>query len=609
MTVNQQSDAMICASVAGLLPFENKNTVHSDQYGFGKHLDWSSELQSCVPPLVNSSPNTDKQPMKLLDGTDVPSYSSFIRLPDTSDTSFWDNAESNHILTALSNTSMIQTKQSTTDNTYGFLNGVQDELGTVYPYANGCPEMESRQPGAISVRTDNIGNFDKTISVNRDENRIISDILLSEFNLWDASYSTTNDYVKLLRDSESIDGPLVMPPWKSGTSSNESRFAFARPDNQGSATDSSLRKCGSEKNFSLLSQNYYGNVYQNDLGHQSLENSLAMSDMSATGTPRSKIPVPPGFSAPARVPPPGFPSQDGLNPPPGFSSGIPSRDGSNPSSRYPSSFSSGISLQNGSNPPSRFPSTFSSGFPSQGGLGSPSRFSSAFLSGFPSQDGSNSCSRFHPLVSSGFPSQDGSNPPSRFPSAFSSQDGSNQVYGSAYSETRIRDSLLGGNTNHYEPQLARHTSDIEFVDPAILAMGKGRMPGISDSELEMKNTSAFPAQLQMINNDQRIQLLMQQNMQPHQRTHIQDAFNTMNDNYLASRILGQNRGSLSSYTQMSPQQPRSSYLTNGHLHGWSDLRQGNNIPMSDMSGILYPSEANNLHMMDSNDLYNRAYGM
>jgi CCR4-NOT transcription complex subunit 4 len=178
-----------------------------------------------------------------------------------------------------------------------------------------------------------------------------------------------------------------------------------------------------------------------------------------------------------------------------------------------------------------------------------------------------------------------------------------------FAETRIRDSLLGGNTNHYEPQLARHTSDIEFVDPAILAMGKGLMPGISDSELEMKNTSAFPAHLQMTNNDQRIQLLMQQNMQPHQRIHIQDAFNTMNDNYLASRILGQNRGSLSSYTQMSPQQPRSSYLTNGHLHGWSDLRQGNNIPMSDMSGILYPSEANNLHMMDSNDLYNRAYGM
>jgi hypothetical protein len=80
--------------------------------------------------------------MKLLVSTDVPSYSSFIRLPDTSDTSLWHNAESNHILTALSTTSMIQTKQSTTDNTYRFLNGVQDRLGTIYQSGNGHGELE-----------------------------------------------------------------------------------------------------------------------------------------------------------------------------------------------------------------------------------------------------------------------------------------------------------------------------------------------------------------------------------------------------------------------------------------------------------------------------------
>jgi hypothetical protein len=51
---------MSCASVAVLLPFKNKKTIHSDQYGSGKHLDWSLELQSCVLPLVNSSLNTDK---------------------------------------------------------------------------------------------------------------------------------------------------------------------------------------------------------------------------------------------------------------------------------------------------------------------------------------------------------------------------------------------------------------------------------------------------------------------------------------------------------------------------------------------------------------------
>jgi CCR4-NOT transcription complex subunit 4 len=270
MAGNQQPDAMPCTSVAGLLPLE-KNTVHSYQYDSDKHLDWSSGLQSSVTPLVNSSVNTDRQPMTLLDGTDVPSYSSFIHLPDTPDTSLWKDTESNHILTTLSTTAMMQTKtkQSTTDNTYGFLNGVQDGLGTLYPSGNvsGHSGMGSHQPGAISVRTDNIGSFDKTISVNKDESRIISDILSSEFNLWD----------------ERNDVPFTMPSWKSGTSNNESRFAFARQDNQGSMSDSSLRNRDSEKNFNLLFQNSFGNVYQNGLGFQSLENSLSMSDMAATG--------------------------------------------------------------------------------------------------------------------------------------------------------------------------------------------------------------------------------------------------------------------------------------------------------------------------------------
>jgi hypothetical protein len=36
-------------------------------------------------------------------------------------------------------------------------------------------------------------------------------------------------------------------------------------------------------------------------------------------------------------------------------------------------------------------------------------------------------------------------------------------------------------------------SDIEFVDPGVLLVGKGLIPGIGDSGLEMKNTPAFPA--------------------------------------------------------------------------------------------------------------------
>jgi CCR4-NOT transcription complex subunit 4 len=179
-------------------------------------------------------------------------------------------------------------------------------------------------------------------------------------------------------------------------------------------------------------------------------------------------------------------------------------------------------------------------------------------------------------------------------------------------ETRLLDNLFGSHTNQYQPQMSRHTNDIEFIDPAILAVGKGRMPGVSDSGLDLKN-APFSTQLQTSNNDPRLQLLMQQSMPSHQNLrypdHGQDAFNSMNDNYLASRLLPQNNGSLSPYAQMSLQQPRNSQLANGHWDGWSDLRQGNNVPMSDMSRMLYPTEANNFHMMGSNDMYNRTFGL
>jgi hypothetical protein len=136
---------------------------------------------------------------------------------------------------------------------------------------------------------------------------------------------------------------------------------------------------------------------------------LLYEEFAFSGTSRSKISAPPGFSAPARVPPPGFstalPSQE-------FPSGISSHDGSIALPRFPWAFSSQISAQELSKPPSRLPSPFSSGFSSLDGPNSSSRFPSAFSSGFSSQNG--------PNPSSGFP----------FSSGFSSQDGSNQSYGS-----------------------------------------------------------------------------------------------------------------------------------------------------------------------------------
>ncbi|KAG2585143.1 hypothetical protein PVAP13_6KG373500 [Panicum virgatum] len=609
MAVNHQPDAMPCTSVTlpigqnfdrgqphmkhdELLHSENMDTVLSSQYGSDNHLDWTSKQQSCsvtsLNDIVNSTAITDKLHSRLMDGSGQPSYSSFAGFPNTLGTSLWNDTESNPTSMIGTTTSQMQSGFSSIDKARALLNGDQDGRGTVHTPGNvsGHPVMGSHQPGAMgSVRSDNVGSFDKTISVNKDESRIISDMLSSEFNLWDDSFLPANNFLRMLRESENNDVPFTVPSWKSGSGSRESRFSFARQDSQGNL-DSSLRNCASDQNFSLLPQISQGNFYQNGSAFQSLENdpsnnnSLAMSDMATTGSSRSKISAPPGFSAPARVPPPGFssgfPSQDGLNPPPGFSSGISSQEMSKTPPRLPSPFSSGLSSQDGPNPPSRSFSAFSSGLSLQDGPNHPSRFPSAFTSGF------------------------------------SSRDGSNQVYGSMYPETLLWDNALGRNSSHYQVPFGRHTNDIEFNDPAILAVGKGRMPGIGDSGLEMKNTHVFPAHLQTSNNDPRFQLQMQPNVQSHQNLrftdHMHDAFNPMNDNYLASRFLQQSHGPVSPYAQM-PQQPRNSQLTNGHLDGWSNLRQGNNNLMSDMSRMLYPSEVNNLHMLGSNDIYTRAFGM
>ncbi|KAL6905965.1 hypothetical protein ACP4OV_003566 [Aristida adscensionis] len=633
MAGNQQPDSIPCTSVvvpldqsfdkdqSNLKPSENKDTVLSSQYSSDKHLDWSQELQSSdvtrLNDVANSSMNNDSYPTTLLDGTIAPSYSSFVRFLNASHASLWNDNESCPALKIGSTTSsMMQTGLSSTSNTSTLLSGYQDGPGTVNTIGkvSGHFGMESHQPGAMgSVRTDSLGSFDKAVSVNKDESRIISDMLSSDFDPW-GDYSAANNFVRMLRESENNDLPYTVPSWKSGISSKESRFSFARQDNQSSFPDSSFRNCGSEQNFSLLSHSH-GDLYQNGPAYQSPENDFSASNsramsadmaLATTGTSRSKISAPPGFSVPARVPP-GFPSQDGLNPPPGFSAGISSQDGSNPTSRFASAFRAGISSQD------RFASAFPAGISSQDGSNHPSRFVSAYSSGISSQDVSNPHSRLASAFSSAFSSQDVPNPAPKFPSGFSSQNAPHQVYGSTYSETRVHDNLLGSNTNHYQPHLSRHTSDLEFVDPAILAVGKGLMPGIGDSGLEMKNSPAFPAQLQTSNNDPMVQLLMQHNVQshPHGRftDHIQDAFNPLNDNYLASRLLPPSHGSPSPYAQMPPQQPRNSQVSIGHWDGWSDLRQGNNAPMSDMSRMLYATEGNNLHMRGSNDLYNRAFGM
>ncbi|KAM7527871.1 hypothetical protein LguiB_031281 [Lonicera macranthoides] len=161
------------------------------------------------------------------------------------------------------------------------------------------------------------------------------------------------------------------------------------------------------------------------------------------------------------------------------------------------------------------------------------------------------------------------------------------------------------------------TGDIEFMDPAILAVGKGRLAStLNTTSLDIR--SNFP-QLNTFENDARLQLLMQRSLSPHQSqryAEMGDSFSQRTDAYgLPSRMIDQNLTSnLSPYSHLT----RNGVLPNGHWDGWSEVQSGNDLGMAELLrnerlglnkyyGGGY--EDSNYRMSGSGDLYNRPYGI
>ncbi|KAG1365704.1 hypothetical protein COCNU_12G007040 [Cocos nucifera] len=209
--------------------------------------------------------------------------------------------------------------------------------------------------------------------------------------------------------------------------------------------------------------------------------------------------------------------------------------------------------------------------------------------------------------------------PSRVPPpGFSSQDRFNQAYDTTYSDNHLVGSPSLGN--QYEAHLTGTPDDVEFIDPAILAVGKGRMPlGVHNSGLSSK--SAFPSPFSTSSSDPRLQLLMQQSISSYQNLripdHIGDRFLPLNDNYITSRLSAQNHGSLSPFMQMSHQQPISAHISNGQWGGWNDVRNGREMGMPDilrnerfgLNNFYSGNEEHKFQISSSPDLYNRAFGL
>lgn len=167
-----------------------------------------------------------------------------------------------------------------------------------------------------------------------------------------------------------------------------------------------------------------------------------------------------------------------------------------------------------------------------------------------------------------------------------------------------------------------NVGDIEFMDPAILAVGKGRLPGGLNSAAGVDMRSNFPAQLSAFENEARLKLLMQGSLSSLRNQGFSDTgngFSPLNDAYrMPSRIMEQTlaASNLSPFSQHPRQQSKTALMSNGQWDGWNEVQSRNDLGMTEllrneMLGFnkLYSGyEDSKVRMSSSGDLYNRTYG-
>ncbi|XP_031385933.1 uncharacterized protein LOC116199631 isoform X2 [Punica granatum] len=165
------------------------------------------------------------------------------------------------------------------------------------------------------------------------------------------------------------------------------------------------------------------------------------------------------------------------------------------------------------------------------------------------------------------------------------------------------------------------SADIEFMDPAILAVGKGRLQagGPASPGFDIRS---FPQHLRAFENDSRLDLLTQRSASPHQSLgyDIGAGYTSHGDSYgVPSRILDQSPMGNLNYTQLSSfQQGRNSVMSNGHWNGWNEMQGGGNgMVMAELlrnerlgiNKLFNGYEESKFRMPSSGDLYGRTFGM
>ncbi|KAG7564590.1 RNA recognition motif domain eukaryote [Arabidopsis suecica] len=263
-------------------------------------------------------------------------------------------------------------------------------------------------------------------------------------------------------------------------------------------------------------------------------------------------------------------------------------------------------------------------------LGSQNGFASNYSGGYEQFAASPGLSSYKsPVARTQVSAPPGFSAPNRLPPpGFSSHERADLSSDSA-SGTRLLDSAnLLRNAYHVPPPSGNLNAagDIEFMDPAILAVGRGRLHnGMETADFDMR--SGFSSQLNSFENDARLQLLAQRSLAAQQVNGFHDPRNVNNfsssvsDPYgiISSRLMDQTQGAgLSPFTQLPRQASPNPLLSNGHWDKWNEPQSGNNLGITQLlrnermgfnDNVYSRFEEPKFRRPSPGDPYNRTYGM
>ncbi|KAL2508542.1 RNA binding (RRM/RBD/RNP motif) family protein [Forsythia ovata] len=165
-----------------------------------------------------------------------------------------------------------------------------------------------------------------------------------------------------------------------------------------------------------------------------------------------------------------------------------------------------------------------------------------------------------------------------------------------------------------------NNGDIEFMDPAILAVGKGMLPGgLNGPSLDMR--SNFSPQLTTFE-EARLHALLHRSLPLHQNqrfTEVGGGFSSLGNAYgIPSGVMEQTLvNNLSPFSQFTIPQSRTAITSNGQWDGWNEVQGGNKLGMSELlrnerlgfDKFYSGHEDSKIRMPSSGNLYNGTYGI